>query len=225
MINQELFFIICSFFAVLSALLIYLNKNPIYSVIYLIFTFIFSSCTLITIGEDFLGVILIIIYVGAITVLLLFIIMTLNIKKFNFFPNKKNIFFNFTKVLFFIGIWLSLFRSLYITIYTEGTIDKLLILNRMDLDINQYPVLPGSLDNPEFPFVILRNVSDSIMPIGQYLYVEFIILFLLSAMILLIAMLGSIIIAQQEKTMFKKQNASEQINKKYSQCITLLPKK
>jgi NADH-quinone oxidoreductase subunit J len=225
MINQEIFFIICSFFAVLSALLVYVNKNPVYSVIYLILTFIFSSCTLITIGEDFLGIILVIIYVGAITVLLLFIIMTLNIKKFTFFLNKQNKIFNFTKALFFMGVWLSIFKSLYTAIHTEGTVEKIMLFNRMDIKIDEYPVKVGTLDNPEFPFIILRNVSDSVMPIGQHLYTEFVIFFLLAALILLVAMVGSILIAQQEKTIFKKQNSFEQINKKFNQCITMISKK
>jgi SNF family Na+-dependent transporter len=150
--------------------------------------------------------------------------MTLNIKKSSFFDNKKNSFINFTRFLFFISIWLGVFASIYEVISTEKVLEKSKILNKMEFDINQYPVLTATLDNPEFPYMILRNIDDSVLPIGQYLYIEFFIFFFLAALILLIAMIGSILIAQQEKTAFKKQNSFEQTNKGYNQCITLISK-
>ncbi|HOY41487.1 MAG TPA: NADH-quinone oxidoreductase subunit J, partial [Chitinophagales bacterium] len=89
LLSQYLFFFL-SFVAVLSALMVILDKNPVHSVLYLVITFFAIAAHYLILNAQFLAVVHIIVYAGAIMVLFLYVIMMLNLNK-DIEPHKKNI--------------------------------------------------------------------------------------------------------------------------------------
>ena len=81
MLAHSLFFYFFSSIAVLSAILVTISRNTVYSVFFLISVFVSISILFIMIGAEFLGMIMLIVYVGAVAVLFLFVVMMLNVKE------------------------------------------------------------------------------------------------------------------------------------------------
>ena len=92
MIAHATFFYIFSFIAIVSAIMLTISKNTVHSVFYLILDFISISCLFIMIGAEFLGMIMLIVYVGAVAVLFLFVVMMLNVaqQKSEWFSSRKS---------------------------------------------------------------------------------------------------------------------------------------
>lgn len=153
------------FFLIISSLLVFISKNPVYSVLYLVLTFCEASSILFIFDIEFLGLLFIIIYVGAIAVLFLFIIMMLQVK---FYATKKVEYLSILAFLFFIFIF-QLFLSLDKTFH--------------NLDI-------FSLRNFSFCLDVLSNIDI----FGQILYSYYYLCFLIGGLLLLISMIGSIVL-------------------------------
>ena len=92
MIAHAIFFYIFSIIAVISAIMVTVSKNTVHSVFFLILDFISISCLFIMIGAEFLGMIMLIVYVGAVAVLFLFVVMMLNVaqQKNQWFISEEN---------------------------------------------------------------------------------------------------------------------------------------
>ena len=92
MIPHAIFFYIFSIIAIISAIMVTVSKNTVHSVFFLILDFISISCLFIMIGAEFLGMIMLIVYVGAVAVLFLFVVMMLNVaqQKNQWFISKEN---------------------------------------------------------------------------------------------------------------------------------------
>ena len=88
MLAHAIFFYVFSIIAVISAIMVTVSKNTVHSVFFLILDFISISCLFIMIGAEFLGMIMLIVYVGAVAVLFLFVVMMLNVAQ------QKNQWFN-----------------------------------------------------------------------------------------------------------------------------------
>lgn len=159
-----------------SSFLIFLSNNPVHSVLFLIFTIINSSIILFLFNAEFLGLIFIIIYVGAIAILFLFVVMMLNVKivKLNFLS-----FIPLITVLSFIGFFNIL--TLLDGLFTEYNF----------LDITSYNILIDNLSNIDV--------------IGQSLYNYYISVFLIAGFILLIAMIGAICLTLKFSSIRKSQ--------------------
>jgi NADH-quinone oxidoreductase subunit J len=202
-----LFFFIA--LAVFTAFTTYTTRNPIYSLLSLIFTFIFSGLFLITLGQDFLGIILIIVYVGAITVLLLFVIMTLNIRRYDTQLTSES---NLGRLLIFLLFLLFfMFGSSLIYQALDNT-ELYNILGKAHpfTRTHHYDSIPG---------LIMRE--DNIQAIGNHLYTTHVVLFIFAGLILFIVMIGALIIAQGDKTNFKKQRSFEQLRRNPDKSTTV----
>ena len=92
MIIQSIFFYIFSFIAIVSAIMVTVSRNTVHSVFFLILDFVSISCLFIMGGAEFLGMIMLIVYVGAVAVLFLFVVMMLNVaqQENEWFQSKKN---------------------------------------------------------------------------------------------------------------------------------------
>ena len=92
MVAHSIFFYTFSFIAVISAIMVTVSKNTVHSVFFLILDFISISCLFIMIGAEFLGMIMLIVYVGAVAVLFLFVVMMLNVaqQKNQWFASEEN---------------------------------------------------------------------------------------------------------------------------------------
>ena len=198
MIAHAIFFYVFSFIAIISAIMVTVSKNTVHSVFFLILDFISISCLFIMIGAEFLGMILLIVYVGAVAVLFLFVVMMLNVAQ------QKN-------------QWLlSEDSSGHIPI---GLIISVLIFFELIIVIGGWKYRPELFDTDN-----LNNISEmtNTHSLGQILYTDFIHVFQISGMILLIAMIGAIVLTFRKREGVKTQSYIKQISRERSEGVELL---
>ena len=170
MIAHSIFFYFFSFVAIISAIMVTASKNTVHSVFFLILDFISISCLFIMIGAEFLGMIMLIVYVGAVAVLFLFVVMMLNVAQ------QKNQWF------------LSKSSSSHIPI---GLIISAIIFFELIIVVGGWKYKPNLLNSNNFSSI--SEVSNT-HSLGQVLYTDYIHIFQISGMILLIAMIGAIVL-------------------------------
>jgi len=198
MIAHSIFFYTFSFIAVVSAIMVTVSKNTVHSVFFLILDFISISCLFIMIGAEFLGMIMLIVYVGAVAVLFLFVVMMLNVaqQKNQWFASEEN--------------------SKHIPV---GLIISTIIFFELIIVIGGWKYKPdlfdlnNSIDN--------LNVSNT-HSIGQILYTDYIHVFQISGMILLVAMIGAIVLTFRKREGVKKQSYLNQISRERSDGVEVL---
>lgn len=189
---MELILYFLEILGIISSIMVIGFKNPVHSVFSLILTFCISSCLLLAINIDFLAIIFIVVYVGAIAVLFLFVVMMLNIKLVQFTES----------IVRYIPFGIILCSIFVNEIYFINL--KFNIINMRENDwINYF------------------SYSDTIVLIGEILYTNFIHLFILSGLILLIAMIGTINITLYHASNVKRQNISTQLGRDILQTISL----
>lgn len=173
----------------ICGLLVCISFNPVESVLFLILSFCNAAAILFLFNTEFLGLIFIIVYVGAIAVLFLFVIMMLNIK------NQKESFEGF-------GSFISL---IYFSIFYFFVFSIFLVLKKsffQNLDVLDINLLDISL------FIDDLNNIDVL---GQVLYNYFLICFLLAGLILLIALIGAIVLTLRFNNLQKGQQPNRQL--------------
>ena len=198
MIAHAIFFYVFSFIAIISAIMVTVSKNTVHSVFFLILDFISISCLFIMIGAEFLGMIMLIVYVGAVAVLFLFVVMMLNVAQ------QKN-------------QWLlSEDSSGHIPI---GLIISVLIFFELIIVVGGWKYRPELFDTGN-----LNNISEmtNTHSLGQILYTDFIHVFQISGMILLIAMIGAIVLTFRKREGVKTQSYIKQISRERSEGVELL---
>ena len=171
----------------ISAVSVFITKNPVHSVLSLIFTFCNAAAILLMLNAEFLGLIFIIIYVGAIAVLFLFVVMMLNVKVYY---SQSSV---YLPVLFF-------------CVFTFST--ELSILLEKVFSIS----FVTSLENTYTPSLFVDNLT-SIDILGQHLYNRFLPCFLLAGLILLIAMIGAICLTLKFTSERKSELSSRQLSR------------
>ena len=198
MIAHTIFFYIFSLIAIVSAIMVISSKNTVHSVFFLILDFISISCLFIMIGAEFLGMIMLIVYVGAVAVLFLFVVMMLNVAQQN-----DVLFQTPTRYSHLpIGLIISLVIFFELIIVVGGWKYKpdLLSVNSINID---------------------QNITNTHL-IGNILYTEYIHLFQLSGMILLVAMIGAIVLTFEKRSGIKRQSYIEQISREKTSGVSLV---
>ena len=199
MIAHAIFFYVFSIIAVISAIMVTVSKNTVHSVFFLILDFISISCLFIMIGAEFLGMIMLIVYVGAVAVLFLFVVMMLNVAQ------QKNQWFNSEST-----------SSRHIPV---GLIISTIIFFELIIVVGGWKYKP-ELSNPstaEISYEISNTHS-----LGQVLYTDYIHVFQMSGMILLIAMIGAIVLTFRQRDGVKTQSYLKQISRERSEGIEVL---
>ena len=199
MIAHAIFFYVFSIIAIISAIMVTVSKNTVHSVFFLILDFISISCLFIMIGAEFLGMIMLIVYVGAVAVLFLFVVMMLNVAQ------QKNQWFNS-----------------YST--SSGHIPVGLIISTV-IFFELIIVVGGWKYKPELSVPNTTQVSNEISnthSLGQVLYTDYIHIFQISGMILLIAMIGAIVLTFRQREGVKTQSYLKQISRERSEGIEVL---
>jgi len=198
MIAHSIFFYVFSIIAVISAIMVTASKNTVHSVFFLILDFISISCLFIMIGAEFLGMIMLIVYVGAVAVLFLFVVMMLNVAQ------QKNQWF------------ISTTSSKHIPV---GLIISTLIFFELIIVIGGWKYKPDLFNSNNFN--ITSEVSNT-HSLGQVLYTDYIHVFQISGMILLIAMIGAIVLTFRQREGVKKQSYIKQISRERSEGVEVL---
>ncbi len=198
MIAHAIFFYTFSLIAVISAIMVTVSKNTVHSVFFLILDFISISCLFIMIGAEFLGMIMLIVYVGAVAVLFLFVVMMLNVAQ------QKNQWF------------ISTTSSKHIPV---GIIISTLIFFELIIVIGGWKYKPDLFNSNNLD--ITSEVSNT-HSLGQVLYTDYIHVFQISGMILLIAMIGAIVLTFRKREGVKKQSYIKQISRERSEGVEVL---
>ena len=198
MIAHSIFFYTFSLIAIFSAIMVIASKNTVHSVFFLILDFISISCLFIMIGAEFLGMIMLIVYVGAVAVLFLFVVMMLNVAQ------QKNQWFVSTSdnTHIPIGLLISVVIFFELVIVVGGWKYKPDLLLSVSVGINQ-------------------NITNT-HSIGNILYTDYIHLFQLSGMILLVAMIGAIVLTYRKRSGIKRQSYLSQISREKSEGVSLV---
>ena len=198
MIAHTIFFYTFSLIAIISAIMVTASKNTVHSVFFLILDFISISCLFIMIGAEFLGMIMLIVYVGAVAVLFLFVVMMLNVTQ------QKNRWFSSTESAKHIPVGLIISVIIFFELITVVSGRKL----KPDLVIKAEP--------------IINQTTTNTHSIGNVLYTDYIHMFQLSGMILLVAMVGAIVLTFRKRSGLKRQNYFSQISREASDGVELV---
>ena len=199
MVAHAIFFYVFSIIAVISAIMVTVSKNTVHSVFFLILDFISISCLFIMIGAEFLGMIMLIVYVGAVAVLFLFVVMMLNVAQ------QKNQWFNSEET-----------TSGHIPV---GLIISTIIFFELIIVVGGWKYKP-ELSNPNTTQI--SNEVSNTHSLGQVLYTDYIHIFQISGMILLIAMIGAIVLTFRRREGVKTQSYLKQISRERSEGIEIL---
>ena len=198
MLAHSLFFYFFSTIAVFAAIMVTVSRNTVYSVFFLILVFISISILFIMIGAEFLGMIMLIVYVGAVAVLFLFVVMMLNITEQLTKRSSRKGLINNISVGSIVGI--IIFLELLVVVggwKYKGTFVPLSAVN-LDLDISNTHAL------------------------GNILYTDYIHLFQISGMILLVAMIGAITLTFSKRENIKRQSYFNQIQREKDSAVSLV---
>jgi NADH-quinone oxidoreductase subunit J len=198
MLAHAIFFYIFSLIAIVSAIMVTVSKNTVHSVFFLILDFISISCLFIMIGAEFLGMIMLIIYVGAVAVLFLFVVMMLNVAQ------QKNQWFSARE------------SSKHLPV---GLIISTIIFFELII------VIGGWKYKPDLVSSMSLNIDSSISnthAIGYVLYTDYIHIFQLSGMILLVAMIGAIVLTFRKRSGVKRQSYFSQISRERTDGVELM---
>ena len=198
MIAHAIFFYIFSIIAILSAIMLTVSKNTVHSVFFLILDFISISCLFIMIGAEFLGMIMLIVYVGAVAVLFLFVVMMLNVsqQKNEWLSGEKN--------------------SNHIPI---GLLIGGVIFFELIIVVGGWKYKPELLKT--FSSIGIDLSTTNTHEIGKVLYTDYIHLFQLSGMILLVAMIGAIVLTFRRREGIKRQSYFKQISRERNEGVEL----
>jgi len=198
MIAHSIFFYTFSIIAIVSAIMVTASKNTVHSVFFLILDFISISCLFIMIGAEFLGMIMLIVYVGAVAVLFLFVVMMLNVAQ------QKNQWFA------------SEDSSKHIPV---GLIISTLIFVELIIVVGGWKYKPDLFDiNNSIETAKVSNTHS----LGQVLYTDYIHVFQISGMILLVAMIGAIVLTFRKRSGVKTQSYIKQISRERSDGVSVL---
>jgi len=200
MIAHAIFFYFFSIIAVFSAIMVIASQNTVHSVFFLILDFISISCLFIMIGAEFLGMIMLIVYVGAVAVLFLFVVMMLNVaqQKDEWFKGK--IFTSHIPFGTLIGISIIIFLELIIV-------------------IGGWKYKPNLIETSS---IQIDNNFTNTHALGNVIYTDYIHLFQLAGLILLVAMIGAIVLTYRKREGVKRQSYFRQVSREKAEGVTLV---
>jgi NADH-quinone oxidoreductase subunit J len=184
MILQAIFFYLFAGVCIASAIMVVTARNPVHSVLFLILAFVNAAGLFVLLGAEFLAMILIVVYVGAVAVLFLFVVMMLDVD----FAELRHGFLNYLPVGFLVGAIL-LAELVFVVV---GSVIK-----------------PGVAKVITAPIPAAGNVSNT-EALGLVLYTRYVYFFEAAGMILLVAMIGAIVMTLQHKPGVKRQNIGDQ---------------
>ena len=194
MIIQALAFYLFAFVAIAAGVMVVSSRNPVHSVLFLILAFFSSAALFVLMGAEFLAMILVVVYVGAVAVLFLFVVMMLDI--------------NFVEL-----------RQGFLQYLPIGALIGLILLAELILIFGSWGFAPQiSAAAPVPPVDEISNTHA----LGQLLYTRYFYLFQASGMILLVAMLGAIVLTLRHRPDVRRQNIAEQVARRREDTLEVV---
>ncbi len=196
MLLQALAFYVFAAVVIASATMVVVSRNPVYSVLFLILAFFNAAALFLLIGAEFIAMILVIVYVGAVAVLFLFVVMMLDI--------------NLTEL-----------REGFLKYLPIGAIIGIVLLAEILLGLGvlgtQSVTMKGFADH-----IVPVATVDNTRAIGRVLYTQYFYLFQVAGLVLLVAMIGAIVLTLRTRPGVRRQKASEQINRTKEDSIAVI---
>lgn len=182
---QALFFYLFAFIAIASAFMVIWSKNPVHSVLFLILVFFNAAGLFLLLGAEFLAMILLVVYVGAVAVLFLFVVMMLDID----FTELRAGVLEYAPIGALIGVIL----AAELIVVVGGTVIS--------------PEIAKSVAMP-IPAITERTNTAAL---GDLLYTHYVYFFQIAGLVLLVAMIGAIVLTLKHRTHVKRQNIANQV--------------
>ena len=188
------FFYLFSAIAIVSAVMVISARNPVHAVLFLILAFYNPSGLFMLAGAEFLALLLIVVYVGAVAVLFLFVVMMLDV--------------DFTSM-----------RSGFLQYAPVGVIVGIVLLLELLLLAGSFVVSPEAAGGSALP---IDGAVDNMTAIGLVLYTRYIFLFQGAGAVLLVAMIGAIVLTLRHKSNVKRQNPIDQVARRASETLEVV---
>ena len=198
MIVHAIFFYFFSIIAILSAIMVVVSRNTVHAVFFLILDFISIGCLFIMVGAEFLGMMMLIVYVGAVAVLFLFVVMIMNVSE------QKLSWFRGTR------------KSNHIPV---GLVISFVILLELIVVVGGWKYKSSFLKTESLIFD--KELTNTHL-IGNVMYTEYIHLFQISGIILLLSMIGAIVLTYRKREGVKRQSYLTQITREREDSIKLV---
>ncbi len=179
---------------IMSAVMVVASRNPVHSVLFLILCFFNGAGLFLIAGAEFLAMILVVVYVGAVAVLFLFVVMMLDI---DFAQMRKGI-------------------LQYMPI---GTLVGIILFLELALVAGSWVMLPEIANSSAMP---IDNTISNTKALGQVLYTRYVFMFQGAGIILLIAMIGAIVLTLHHKSNVKRQDIADQVARDPKEAVKLV---
>jgi NADH-quinone oxidoreductase subunit J len=196
MILPALFFYLFAAICIAAAFMVIAAKNPVHSVLFLILAFVNAAGLFVLLGAEFLAMILIIVYVGAVAVLFLFVVMMLDVD----FAELRQGFLQYLPIGAMVGIILLIELVLVVGTWAIG------------------PDVAREIASPIPPLATMFNTEA----LGHVLYTRYIYFFQAAGLVLLVAMIGAIVLTLHHKPNVKRQSVAAQIARRKADAIEVI---
>jgi NADH-quinone oxidoreductase subunit J len=197
MVTLNLFYIL-SGIALISSIMVISARNPVHSVLFLILAFFNAAGLLILMEMEFLSLIFIVVYVGAIAVLFLFVVMMLNVK----ISEVED------EVLQYLPV--------------GGTIGLIFLFLIFFIIEGDFVSFNGQVNSIYLDWFQQVDVVSNIETLGQVLYTDYLVYFLLAGVILLVAMVGAIVLTMSTRTSLRRQLIFQQVSRDFDNSTLLV---
>jgi NADH-quinone oxidoreductase subunit J len=194
-IIQTLAFYLFSAVTVFAAVMVISSKNPVHSVLFLILAFFNSAGLFVLLGAEFLAMILVVVYVGAVAVLFMFVVMMLDIN-------------------------IAELKQGFLQYLPLGGVVGLILLLELILSLGGFIISSQSQSSIAAPRPNANEVTNT-EAIGNLIYTNYIYFFQAAGLILLVAMIGAIVLTHRSRENVRKQNISDQINRRPQDTIEI----
>ncbi|MCW9003592.1 MAG: NADH-quinone oxidoreductase subunit J [Rhodospirillales bacterium] len=195
MIIQALAFYMFAGIAIAAGIMVISARNPVHSVLFLILTFFNAAGLFVLLGAEFLAMILVVVYVGAVAVLFLFVVMMLDI--------------NFAEL-----------REGFLQYLPIGALVGLILLVELAMVFGGWHFAPEAAKSGAMPIPSPDMVSNT-HALGRVLYTNYVYLFQAAGVVLLVAMIGAIVLTHRSRPGVRKQDISRQVSRRAEETVEM----
>ncbi len=192
---EALIFYMFAFVLIASAVMVVVSRNPVHSVLFLVMAFFNTAGLFVLLGAEFIAMMLVIVYVGAVAVLFLFVVMMLEIGKVSM-------------------------KEGMVTYLPVGLFVGLVLLAELVFVYLGWEMAEGAADRRLFPTPDASEVANT-HALGQIIYTHNVYLFQISGLILLVAMIGAIVLSLRTRPGVRKQDIADQLDRRREDAVEL----
>jgi NADH-quinone oxidoreductase subunit J len=193
MIVQALVFYLFATIVVASAVMVIASRNPVHSVLFLILAFFNAAGLFVLLGAEFLAMILVVVYVGAVAVLFLFVVMMLDVN-------------------------VAELRQGFLQYLPVGGLVGLILLVELAMVVGAWAISPEAAATGRLPIPPAAAVTNT-EALGLVLYDQYVYLFQIAGLILLVAMVGAIVLTLRQREGVRRQSIGRQIARPRNEAI------